>query len=91
MVAYIWLNILVGIFVISLFYMIFSQVLYVHIQPLILPQLQNLSAPVNSTQVRATLDLIEFVWQYWPLILIFGLIIYGIVASQKREPDYYYE
>ena len=90
-VMIVWLEILVAIFVIGLFYVLFSYVIYGQLKPLIIPQLNALnSTTLNTTGMQQTINMIDMVWTWWPLILICGLIVYGFVASQKREPDQYY-
>jgi len=88
--AIIWLNILAGIFFVALVYIIWSQVIYVYIKPIVVPAIENMNGTYNTTSALNTIALIDIVWQYWPLILIFGLILYGFVAAQRREPDQYY-
>lgn len=82
-----WLEILIAIFVISLFYLLFSQVIYQYVRPSVVA---GLSAPgINNTSAATTLAIIDTVWQYWPLILIFGMILVGVVYSLRRDPDEY--
>jgi len=91
-VVMVWLMILAGIFLIGMFYLIFTNVLYVHVSPVLRPEINalNETTAFNKTQALATYDLIHTIWRWWPLVLIFGLIFYGVVASQRREPDQYY-
>jgi hypothetical protein len=89
--AFVWLEILAAIFVVGLFYVVWSWVLYGQVKALIMPQINTLnSSTLNTTGMQSTINIIDIVWQYWPLIIIFGLILYGIVAAQKREPHEYY-
>ena len=50
-----------------------------------LPSIQNASS--NVTLALNAIETVRTVWYYWPLILIFGLLAYGFVAAQRREPD----
>ena len=92
-VAIVWLNILFGIVIIGALYLIGTQILFVHIEPMIKPEIESLpdnSTGINKTEALETWETIYFVWRYFPLILLFGLILWGIVSSQKKEPDTYY-
>lgn len=87
-VAIIWLEILAGIFVIGLAYVIMSYILYGQITTFIYPKIEAINeseSSVNKTALISTINIINLVWQLWPLILIFGLLFYGIVRAQKRE------
>jgi hypothetical protein len=89
MAAFTWLEILSAIFVISLFYILWSYVLYGNVKAMIMPKINALdcSGTLNCTQMLNTINVIDMVWQYWPLILIFGLIVYGFVSSMRRDPN----
>jgi hypothetical protein len=83
-----WLEILVAIFVISLMYLLFTQVIYVYIKPSVMTGINTSGA--NITNALQTFAIIDMVWQYFPLILIFGMLIVGVVYSMRREPDEVY-
>lgn len=83
-----WFNILIGIFVIGLAYLIFSQVIYEYIRPTVVSGLESLNTTAKDRALD-TINLLDIVWSYWPLILIFGLLLYGIIQAQRREPDEY--
>ena len=87
-IATVWLEVLAGIFVVGLVYIIMSYVLYGQITPVIYPKLAAINetvSGVNVTAMQTTINIINVVWIVWPLIFIFGLIFWGIVRSQKRE------
>ena len=69
--------------------LLFSNVIFTYVYP---PAYNALTVTntTDTTQAVETLHIIEVVWKWWPLILIFGLIAAGFVASQKKEPDEYY-
>lgn len=83
----VWLVILISIFIIALVYIIFSYVLYSDTNGI--AHLVNTST-IDNEDAQATLTTISTVWRWWPAPLIIGLIIWGIVSSQRREPDVYY-
>lgn len=85
-VAGVWLMILVSIFVIGLVYIIFSYVLYS--DTVGLAHIVNTST-INNTDAQSTLAQINTVWRWWPAPFIIGLFIWGIVSSQRKEPDVY--
>lgn len=76
-IAYVWLTILMSIFTISLVYIILDPI----IQDKLIPLAQE--NDVNAT----TLSFITTAWNNFPIILIIGLILYGLAMAQKREPD----
>jgi len=82
-VMFAWFKILVGLFVVTMAYLFFSNIIYNHIRPFVINDI-----PENSSAYQ-TIEIIDLMWQYWPLIVIIGFIIYGIVAAQRREPDEY--
>lgn len=90
--ASVWFVVLTGCFVVALFWIIWSNVLYVHVAP---PMLEDLNAIpdnatwINKTDVLNTWNIIDMVFQYFPLMLIFGLILWGFVSVQRRQPDEY--
>lgn len=84
--AYAWIVVLIMIFAGSFLWIIFSQVLVVNVFPDTIEMMED----ANQTQSVEVAENIQNVWDYWPLILIGGLIIYGVVSSLKKEPDTYY-
>lgn len=84
-----WAMILAGIFVITLFYLLFSQVIYGYIQPNVHKAL-TITNTTDTTQAVQAMAILEMVWKWWPIILVLGLIMVGFVLSQKKEPDEYY-
>lgn len=88
--AMVWAMVLIGLFVISLMWILFSQVIYGYVQPDVYTAL-TVGNTTDTTGAVATMNIIEMVWYTWPLILIFGLLFVGIVHSQRREPDQYYQ
>jgi hypothetical protein len=48
----------------------------------------NSSASQSALQ---TFDILNIVWKYWPILFLFLLIIWAIVAAQKKEPYEYVE
>lgn len=89
-VAIVWMQVLLGIFVIGFAYLIFSWILYGNsgIETIVINGLQNSTA--NTTRALQAIGFIDIIWQVWPFILIFGLILWGVVASQRRDPNDYY-
>jgi len=76
-VAYTWIVILFTLFVIALLYIIFSPVIN---------ELLGFAAEHNVPTQNVAI--IEKSWYWFPIVLIFGLFIYGIIRAQKREPDW---
>jgi hypothetical protein len=85
-VIYVWLSILITIFVLMFCYLVFTDVLYNNVRPIVNTGVGNITT--NYTPgAHDTLILLDVVWAYWPLILIFGLLIFGFIAAQRREPN----
>ena len=85
--AYVWFVILALMFAVILVYNVFSETLSI-----VSPEVRTFINNTNSSMAgnaTATLDTVEVVWRYWPLFFILGLLIWGIVASQRQEPVYY--
>jgi len=72
-----WLFILVGLFVLIL--------LWTMLNPHIYNVIDWLGVDTNNEIVQMLL----FVWQKFPYILVGGLLLFGFVASQRRDPNYY--
>jgi len=78
---YTWMVILVSMFIIAIVYAIMSPILNDYFFPM--------CSEVNNTNITSVCDTIQTSWNYFPLIVIFGLMLYGFVRAQKREPDEY--
>lgn len=73
-----WVMVTVAVFCVAIIYMVMTQ-------PIIQIQ-QATNATLNDSNYASTYNTIILVWKYWPLILLLGLIIVGIIISIKREP-----
>lgn len=79
-VLYAWIMITIVVFVVGFIWIIFSQIYVEHLFPQFEEDLMaNNDTATTYTWIRAN-------WSYWPLILIFGMIVYGIVSALRREP-----
>ena len=88
-VAVVWIVVLVAIFVFVMLYNLFSQVYIADIFPTLEETIQN--ASINETYKQKVLETssnVKQVWLYLPWVFIVGLIIYALVASQRKEPIY---
>jgi len=86
-VAVVWIVILIAIFVTIQLYNIFSLVLAG--EGGVFPTVKTFLNESNDTlapKALQTIGYMETVWMYWPLIFIFGLLLWGIVSAQKKEP-----
>jgi len=41
-----------------------------------------------QNEARSSLSNIRNVWRYWPFVLLLFLLVWVIIATQKREPMY---
>lgn len=80
---YAWITILAIVWIATLLWIIFTQVNVGHIIPWAEEQFDDL----NLTDEAVTLDNLQNYWNYWPLLLVVGLTVYGIASSLKREPE----
>lgn len=86
--AYNWLMILVLMFICGFLWIIMSQIYYGSVFPSF--EEWGNSTTVNTDDVNETYSYIRGSWEAWPIILIFGLIVYGIASSLKKEPGSVY-
>ena len=77
--AFAWIMIMVMVFGIAIIYMVMTQPVRI-IQDITWVNVQN------DTDYAQTFNTVVLVWKYWPLIMLLGLIIVGIIMSLKREP-----
>lgn len=73
-----WVTITVSIFIVAILYMILTQ-------PVIEIQ-KATNSTLNDSDYASTYNATIMVWKYWPLMMLLGLIIVGIIISIKREP-----
>jgi hypothetical protein len=79
--AWAWVVVTALVFMVGFVWIVMSQV---YVDKLFPFGDEAVSGHVNATN---TLTHVKNVWNYWPLITIFVLIIYGIARSLKKEPD----
>lgn len=80
-VVYVFLVATMGLFIVSLLYTIFSEIYIHNIFPIANETLANYS------QTQGTLNTIISVWDAWPLLFIFLLILWAFARSQKKDYD----
>ena len=77
---YAWIIITVLVFVVGFIWIILSQVY----NGTLFPEFEDeLMANEDTAQ---TFTYIKNTWAYWPVILIFGLILYGMISALRKEP-----
>lgn len=72
---------LVILFVVSFVWTIMSEAYVAHLFPFAEEDL------ANHTNASNTLDIIKQTWNLWPLVPIFGVIIWALVRAQRKEFD----
>lgn len=80
----IWLTALASIFVVGLVYLIFNQVFYSPYGLVMTVNAsfnQTLAPTLNLTQPLSTMALIQTVWNYWPIVAIFGILFWAFWKS----------
>lgn len=81
--AYAWIIVLLFVFVISFLWIIFSQVMV----PYVFPEAK--AALAGYPDSLTVVDNIETMWNNWPLIALFLMVVFGLVSSLRRQPDTY--
>jgi len=74
-----WLILLAFGWITTILWIIFTTITVEHFYPWALTQ-------INNTNSTAVLQHTVNYWNYWPLLLMFGLTLAAIIASTKREP-----
>lgn len=88
MVVYVYMVIMLLLVVFIFLYNIFSYPIALTTQQ-ITPLINATNSSVTADALN-TIDIIGNVWKYWPILLILGLVIWGLIASQRQEPLYGY-
>src|SRR3990167_7418035 len=81
-VVWLWLTALFGMFIFSMLWMIFS-VPFAKVLNVTGPLIQQ----TGNTEAYSVVGWVNLGWTYWPLIMMFGFIIYIITAGRGREPQ----
>ena len=76
-----WLIVLSLIFVVLFLYPTFSTIV-----SSLDKQVRGIQEVSNSTDATGALNINATIWQYWPFLLILGLLIWAFYASTKKEP-----
>jgi len=71
---------LVLLFVVTLLWLVFSQVYVPHLFPMADQFL------TGYPEAHNVYELLKTVWNVWPVMILVGIIIYWFVNSQKEEP-----
>lgn len=77
--VFVWLLVTFGVFAIGMIYMLLTK-------PVAIVQQVTWDEVENQTDYAQTYNTVILMWKYWPILVLIGLIIFGIVASLKREP-----
>lgn len=77
--AFVWVTITIMVFAIALIYMVMTQPI-IHIQSAVWDEVSN------DTDYAQSFNTVVMVWKYWPIVMLLGLIIVGIIMSLKQEP-----
>lgn len=86
-VVYVYMVILLIMFVMIFLYIIFSYPLALTTS-MIVPIINNTPDSAVKTNALEQITNIGLVWKYWPILLIVGIVLWGLIASQKKEPMY---
>ena len=79
-VLYAWIMITATVFLVGFLWIIFSQINE--------PIFDEFGPSLQANEDTAnTYDSIVNTWANWPMLLIFGLIVFGLVAALRKEPN----
>ena len=84
--AYVFFVVLVLLFTIILLYNVFSPAI-VQLDSAGRDFINDTNTSL-STSALNTMDIIGNVWTYWPFFIILFLVLFMLVAGQKKEPYY---
>ena len=78
--GFIWLWVLISIFIISLIYLAITPAF---------EKLWDISYPlIEGAEAQQTASKVRTVWWVWPVILLVGSIIAGLVQTLRQDPNY---
>jgi len=77
---FVFMAALVVLFVVILMWITMAEPYVAHI----FPHAEN---TLNNTSAYSTLQNLEIAWNYWPIVIVIGLLIWVGVRAQKKEPD----
>lgn len=77
--AFVWLFVMFVIFAMGLIYTVFSQPFH--------QVVGILEKNVTGTPYEPTKDKIVTIWDFFLLIFLIAMIIWGILAAQRRNPN----
>lgn len=79
MVAINWLHALLGMFLVTIIWILFT--------PVVFTLYDTASGMTTDIDALNTMGYLKIVWNAWPWVFVVGLIFYSIISSQKREYD----
>jgi predicted cobalt transporter CbtA len=80
-----WLVALILVFALGLFYIIFNQVILVHIIPVIDAQAPNTMNSSQITEMDTQINKYLNLWQFVPIIIIIAIIVFVVANSMSKE------
>jgi hypothetical protein len=73
-----WFVVTISVFIIAIVYMIMTK-------PII--EIQKVTnETLNDSDYASTYNRVITVWKYWPIVMLLGLILVGVMYSIKKEP-----
>ena len=88
--GYAWIFGLVSLFGLGILYVIFSQVMYAHVVPIIKAQVASPVSnidPTTQAQIVYNIDKYMTYFNIVPVILFVVVVVYMIYASVRKEGD----
>lgn len=87
-VVYVYITIMVVIAVFIFLYMVLGYPMVTLTGGMVIPMINSAPNSTVKTSALTTIDIVSTVWKYWPIVLILGFVVWGLIASQRQEPLY---
>lgn len=75
--SFVWLYVIVSIFGMGLLYIVFSQP-FDNVS-------DYMSTNLTGSRYESTYTKLIGIWNFWPLIFLIGILIFGIVTTMRRD------
>ncbi len=83
MAVFDWIIVVIGLFIITIFYFVGSVIIVENV----IPQINSTSLGVATAEQQQVYENVVDAWNIILWIFVFGLLFFGFVSSQRREPD----
>lgn len=78
--AFVWVFALAFLFMVGLIYIVMTKP-FILVHDLLTPNL-------TGTEFEPTIDKIVTFWRVWPILVIVGIILWALLSSMRRDPNF---